>query len=260
MAKDSLGTVGRSLTTPSESSRSLVTKSVNEKYLEAVGPTITAAQLTEQLTRMNAVFGNPKDRTEGQIRIMANEWLRALGGYGAGTVVRAINQLIETWKFGWMGALAEVVEKCKMDDAGWRDAFGMIEEPNRGLTDWTGRGERFERDGRTTEEEIKHRISEVAEMKREANFNSGEIAPAFPREDVKPASQSMIVSPQARNSCAARRARNEKTCENSCARQHCAMREAEAARDIGAIDSQSPPTASDDFSGSGVRAGSEGTQ
>lgn len=193
-----------------------------------MGQKITAALLTEQLTRMNAVFGNPKDRTEGQIRIMANEWHRALGGFGAVTVVRAITRTIETWKFGWMGALAEVVELCKADDVSWRDALGLIEEPSRGLQNWTGRGERFERAGRTTQQEIQHRVSEVAEMKREIGFNPEPVGLVAPRENQKPASQSVEVSPQVRNSCAARRARNEKTCESSCARQSCALREQEA--------------------------------
>ncbi len=209
---------------------------------------------------MNAVFGNPKDRTEGQIRIMAAEWHRALGNFGTVTVVRAITQTIETWKFGWMGALAEVVEKCRTDEASWQDAYGMVQEPNRGLTDWTGRGERFERDGRDTQQEIQHRISEIAEMKRVVGFNSEPIAPDVTRSDAKPASQSVSVSPQVRNSCAARRARNEKTCENSCSRQSCALREHEAAQGGHAIDSQSPPTGSDDFSDPRPRPESEAAQ
>lgn len=226
--RDSLGTVGQSLITRSASSRNLETKSANERYREAVGQTITAAFLTEQLTRMNAVFGNPKDRTEGQIRIMANEWHRALSHFGAVTVARAITRTIETWKFGWQGALAEVVEQCRNDDASWRDALGMIQEPSRGLVDWTGRGERFERPGLTTAQEIEKRAAEIAAMKRDARFNSDASEIAIPREGQKPASQSMTLSPQTRNSCAARRARHEKTCEPSCQRQTCALRESEA--------------------------------
>lgn len=198
-----------------------------EKYRQTVGPSITAQLLTEQLTRMNAVFGNPKDRTDAQIRIMANEWHRALSHFGAVTVVKAITRTIETWKFGWQGALAEVVEQCRADDTSWRDAFGLKHEPLRGLEDWTGRGERFERAGRNTQEEIKHRVAEIAAMKREAGFNSAQDGIAVPREDQKPASTSIAVSAQIRNSCAARRARGEATCEESCSRQRCELRERE---------------------------------
>ena len=202
---------------------------MTEKYREAVGPKITAAILTDQLTRMNAVFGNPKDRTEGQIRIMANEWLRALSAFGAVTVVKAITRTIETWKFGWQGALAEVVEQCRADDTSWRDAFGLVQEPSRGLVDWTGRGERFEQEGRTTVEEIAHRAATVAAMKAESGFGKNSCdGVSVSREDVAPASKSIEVSFQVRNSCAARRARREPVCEENCSRQRCELRENEA--------------------------------
>lgn len=229
MERDSLGTVGQSLTIRSASSGSLVTNSASEKYREAVGPKITAAILTEQLTRMNAVFGNPKDRTEGQIRIMANEWHRALSAFGAATVVKAITRTIETWKFGWQGALAEVVEQCRADDASWRDAFGLIAEPSRGLEDWTGRGERFEQEGRTTVEEIAHRAATVAAMKAEAGFGKNSCdGVSVSHEHAAPASQSIAVSSALRNSCASRRARGEAVCEESCSKQRCELREREA--------------------------------
>lgn len=229
MAEDSLGEPGNLPTIRSASSGSLAMNSASEKYREAVGPKITAAILTDQLTRMNAVFGNPKDRTEGQIRIMANEWHRALSAFGAVTVVKAITRTIETWKFGWQGALAEVVEQCRADDTSWRDAFGLVQEPSRGLVDWTGRGERFEQEGRTTVEEIAHRAATVAAMKAESGFGKNSCdGVSVSREDVAPASKSIEVSFQVRNSCAARRARREPVCEENCSRQRCELRENEA--------------------------------
>ena len=176
-----------------------------------------------------------------QIRVMANEWLKALRIFGVQTVHRATTKCIQESK--WWPALAEVVALCRADEDGWRDALG-IKDDRRHVAE----PEAFAREGRTEAEEIAHRVAMVASMKRQAGFNSApEIDGDTAAHEPIAASKSTMVTPQVRNSCAARRARHEKTCETSCFRQSCALREHEAQRDTAAIDSQSPPTASERF-------------
>lgn len=180
-----------------------------------------------------------------QIRVMANEWLKALRTFGVQTVHRATTKCIQESK--WWPALAEVVALCRSDEDGWRDALGIKDERRHHAEPLA-----FAQDGRTEAEEIAYRAAQVASMKREAgiNLDAGNSDTVTPRE-VAAASQSAGVSFQIRNSCAARRARREKTCEENCAKQRCALRESEAMRadyaDARAIDSQSPPTASERF-------------
>ena len=175
-----------------------------------------------------------------QLRVMANEWMKALKPFGLKTVHRAVTKLIQESK--WWPALAEVLAVCRSDEEGWRDALG-IKDDRRYVAEPVA----FERDGRTTDEEIQHRVSEIAEMKRAAGFNSTSEGVMSPREDVKPASEFIGVSDQVRNSCAARRARNEKTCEISCSRQSCALREHGDTANTAANQPQSPHTASRDL-------------
>lgn len=186
-----------------------------------------------------------------QIRVMANEWLKALRAFGVQTVHRATTKCIQESK--WWPALAEVVALCRADEDGWRDALGIKDDRR-----YVAEPEAFARDGRTEAEEIAHRVAMVASMKREAGFNSApEVDGDTAAHEPIAASKSAIVTPQVRNSCAARRARREKTCEPSCFRQSCALREHEAAQGGVSIDSQSPPTGSSDFSDTGPRPESE---
>jgi hypothetical protein len=192
-----------------------------QKFREQAGQPISALQLTDELTRLNAVFGSPKDRTMDQIRVMANEWMKALKPFGRATVHRAVSKLIQESK--WWPALAEVLALCLADEEGWRDALGIKDDRR-----YVAEPDAFARDGRTEAEEIAHRAAMVASMRRDTGFNSAPIEPVAAHLEIKSASQSEIVTSQARNSCAARRARREKTCEPSCFRQSCALREAEA--------------------------------
>lgn len=175
-----------------------------------------------------------------QIRVMANEWLKALKGYGVATVHRAVTKMIHESK--WWPALAEVVALCRSDEDGWRDALGIKPERRYNAEPLV-----FAQDGRTEAEEIAHRVATIASMKREAGFNSDAPAEVFARSEKNPASQSVEVSAHIRNSCAARRARGEKTCELSCHRVACALRESEAASNHAPNPTTSPPTASESF-------------
>lgn len=176
-----------------------------------------------------------------QIRVMANEWLKALRAFGVQTVHRATTKCIQESK--WWPALAEVVALCRADEDGWRDALGIKDDRR-----YVAEPEAFARAGRTEAEEIAFRAAQVRSMKQQAGFNSSpEIDGDTAAHEPIAASKSEIVTPQARNSCAARRARRQKTCEASCFRQSCALREREAASDGAANQFSESPTASSDF-------------
>lgn len=195
------------------------------------------------MERLEAAWGPPKDRSAGQMASMLREWFAQLDRFGVRSVEAAFTHVIGTHKFQWAGAIVELVSYCTKDDSDWRDALGMREEPRH-----VAEPEAFARAGRTEAEEIAFRAAQVRSMKQQAGFNSSpEIDGDTAAHEPIAASKSEIVTPQARNSCAARRARRQKTCEASCFRQSCALREREAASDGAANQFSESPTASSDF-------------
>lgn len=228
--------------------------SVSDSALTAkVGRRLTPDDLASQLERLEASWGAPKDRTDAQMVAMTREWFSQLDRFGVRSVEAAFTHVIGTHKFQWAGAIVEIVSYCTKDDGDWRDALGMRAEPRH-----VAEPVAFASEGRTEAEEIAHRVAMIASMKRQAGFNSApDVDGDTAAHEPIAASKSAIVTPQVRNSCAARRARREKTCEPSCFRQSCALREHEAAQGGVAIDSQSPLTGSSDFSDTGPRPESE---
>lgn len=180
--QDSLG----SLTTRSESSANLPKSYA--RFREHVGERITAPQLAAEMTRLEAVFGAPKGRTSDLARVMANEWLNALGQFGRRSVHMAVTRLISTAK--WWPSISEVFELCEQHEDGWRDALGLKPDPKPAhrLEPY-----QFARNGRTEAEEIAHRAAQVLSWKRAANFGA---ADEEANEPPKPASQDMWISDQ----------------------------------------------------------------
>jgi hypothetical protein len=208
------------------------------------------------MQRLEDAWGAPKDRTQAQFIGMAREWFGQLDRFGVRSVDAAFTHVIGTHKFQWAGAIVEIVSYCTKDDGDWRDALGMRAEPRH-----VAEPVAFASEGRSEAEEIAFRVARVRLMKQEAGFNSNpEITGDTAAHEPIAASKSEIVTPQVRNSCAARRARRQKTCEPSCFRQSCALREHEAASDAHAIAPQSPPTGSDDFSDVDHRPESDAAQ
>ena len=156
---------------------------------------MTREELALQVLRLESSWGSPNNRTPEQFSIMCEEWFRALGRYGSKTVTAAVSHAIDHHKFGWTGSgpLPEIVSFCTRDDREWRDAIGMVNHsPHLQIQDMREVPEKFERDGRTREEEIEFRTRQVEEMKRRAGFKSAadieaeEIA-ARPRKEIPPA-------------------------------------------------------------------------
>ena len=124
-----------------------------------MGRQITPADLSLQLSRLEAVFGPPKDRTDGQKIMLAREWFEALRGYGLNTVTAAIDKLVRSWRFGWQGALAEASSLCMTDDDEWREALGMVRRDR-------DRSHRAEApDTPPTPEQIERVVAKVAALK-----------------------------------------------------------------------------------------------
>ena len=202
---------------------------------------MTPDDLDSQLGRLEAAWGAPKDRTDAQMVAMTRGWFAQLERFGVRSVEAAFTHVIGTHKFQWAGAIVEIVAFCTKDDSDWRDALGMRESPR-----YIAPPVAFERDGRSTEEEIQHRVSEIAAMKRDAGFNSApEITTDTASHERVAASQSASMSSQLRNSCAARRARKQETCNSSCARQSCWLRERGFEQDTDANQFSSAHTASE---------------
>lgn len=170
-----------------------------------------------------------------QIRVMANEWLKALRAFGAQTVHRATTKCIQESK--WWPALAEVVALCRADEDGWRDALGLKDERR-----YIAEPDTFARDGRTEAEEIAHRIATVKAMKAEAGFGTSEEIIGEARAPAAPASQDMRVSDALRNTKLVRELLEKQRHDVESGRVP-----ESSASDTTTIDSQSPPTASESF-------------
>lgn len=98
-----------------------------------VGEPIGPRDLAAEMARLNATFGLPKDRTPDQVRVMANEWLKALQGFGIKSLRYAVDNLIRNSK--WWPALSEVHALCKADHDGWKDALLIDRQPSYRASD-----------------------------------------------------------------------------------------------------------------------------
>lgn len=154
------------------------------------------------MARLEDAWGAPKDRTPAQFVGMAREWFLQLSRFGERTVEQAITHVIGTHKYGWASALPEIVMFCTRDDREWRE---VVELQVKALP--PPAPEKFERDGRTTAEEIEFREQQIAEMKRRAGFKSAadieaeEIA-ARPIRESQPAmkaSEALLATPLVRS-------------------------------------------------------------
>ena len=178
------------------------------------------------MERLEANWGPPKDRTAGQMVVMTREWFSQLERFGCKTVTDAFTHVIGNHEFQWAGVFPKILGFCTRDDREWRDVVAAkvlaLPAPAR-------EPEKFERDGRTREEEIEFRAQEIAEMKRRAGFGKHvEEIPGTPKKsEPKQASLDMTVSAHVLNSCAARRARKLPTCHENCIRKSCELRERE---------------------------------
>lgn len=189
----------------------------SERLREQVGETLTPEQLTYQMTRLNAAFGAPRDRSEDMTRMMAREWYRALKGFGHKTVASAVTKLIATSKF-WP-TISEVHAICDTDEHGWKDALGLLPRQG-GLADYTGRGEPQPKIAPLSAAELAaKKAADVLRMKAAYGDAFKEKTWIDRMDEWAPASQAMEVSDALRNSCAAKRARGEKTCEPNCSRK-----------------------------------------
>lgn len=153
------------------------------------------------MARLEDAWGAPKDRTPAQFVGMAREWFLQLSRFGERTVEQAITHVIGTHKYGWASVLPEIVMFCTRDDREWRE---VVELQVKALP--APAPEKFERDGRTREEEIEFRTQQIADMKRRHGFKSAadieaeEIA-ARPKKEIPPAmeaSEALLATPLVR--------------------------------------------------------------
>lgn len=186
-----------------------------EKLAEKVGEPITPLVIASEIARLTATFGPIKDRSADQVRIMANEWLKALQGFGIKSLRYAIDNLIRNSK--WWPALSEVYALCKADHDGWKDALLIDRQPSYKASD-DGWVKPPPAAPLTEAEKIAKRAADVlaAREKYKDFFKSQSLTDRI--DEWAPASKSADVSPALRNSCAAKRARGEPTCEPSCQR------------------------------------------
>lgn len=142
------------------------------------------------MARLEDAWGAPKDRTPAQFVGMAREWFLQLSRFGEKTVEQAITHVIGTHKYGWASVLPEIVMFCTRDDREWRD---IVELKTPALP---APSEKFERDGRTTEEEIAFREQEIAAIKKNTGYRSGDQVELeeFLKREKTPASQDQTVS------------------------------------------------------------------
>lgn len=209
---DSLG----SLTIPAASS--LRSGTVYERRLRE---TLTPEGLAGQLARLGAVYGPPKDRSREDVLLMTREWFSALEIFGQAMVADAVSKWITKGK--WWPSISEIREECERDRDDCKAILGLRDKPS-----YQAEPRSFCREGRTEAEEIVHRIAEVADIKKRLNYAPSQDGSLLPDREWVAASKDATVSDSVRNSCAARRARREPTCEPSCSRTVCAFKMATA--------------------------------
>ncbi len=211
--ENQLTEISRSPTTRSASLASLETKS--KRLQQAIGTPLEPKQLTDQMARLTATFGTPKDRTPDQMRMMVAEWFRVLRVYGNRTVTRAFDKTIETAK--WFPTIAEIADHCSKDQDSWKDAIGCTHQMGQQPFTDPPRGS-------ITQDEITKRVAQCTNWRREFGFGSSMDDLRIGEEGPVKASQDMTVSAMLLNTCAVRRSKGLSTCGNDCAKQSCELR------------------------------------
>lgn len=186
-----------------------------ERLRQATGEPITPAQLSDQLTRLNAVFGDPKGRADEQMFIMAREWFSALKGFGFKTLQLSVTKHIRDGK--WWPALSEIVALCRAEDESWRDVYGLVHMTGQ-PTFAAGKEPNLSVD------ELAKRAAAIMKFKADYGFNKPEHDIRIGEDTEVRASQEMTVSAELMRSCAVRRAKGLPTCRNDCAYQNCELR------------------------------------
>jgi hypothetical protein len=173
-------------------------------------------QLTDQMARLTATFGTPKDRTPDQMRMMVAEWFRVLRVYGSRSVTRAFDKTIETAK--WFPTIAEVADHCAKDDESWKDALGCAHQTGQKPFTDPPRGP-------ISPEEITKRAAQCLKWRKEFGFGSKPDDLRIGEEGQVKVSQDMAVSSALLNTCTVRRAKGLATCGDNCAKQTCELRQ-----------------------------------
>lgn len=162
--------------------------------------------------RLAVAFGPQRIEDPAQRKLLAREWIEALGGLEAHVVNSAMGAVIRKSKF-WP-TISEVLEACQPFD--YRTTEERFGAKHRDVTrEWlTAPG--FARGGRTVAEELVHRSSIVATAKVDRAYTQEpRIAGGRPVHEWAPASQDPPTI-HVKQSCAARRARGEPTCRHDC--------------------------------------------
>lgn len=152
--------------------------------------------------------------------MMLAEWQEAFGEHAPEHLHSAVSAAMRECVF-WP-AIAEISKPLREIR---REAVAELDQA-------TGRGRylpevvEFAREGRTEAEEIIHRTAQCLRWRVEAVAKFPPHVGGIAEEvrDVKPASREIGVSSALANSCAARRARGEKTCTHDCTRAKCDLR------------------------------------
>lgn len=213
--ENQLTEISKSPTTRSAYLASWETRS--NRLLQATGSPLEPKQLTDQMARLTATFGTPKDRTPDQMRMMVAEWFRALRVYGLKTVTRAFDKVIETAK--WFPTIAEIADLCSKDLESWRDAIGIGQHQM---------GQQPFRDpprGPISAEEIAKRAAQCLHWRKDFGFGGNASELRIGEDSEVKASQDTTVSSALLRSCAARRARGKPTCASDCAYQNCELKD-----------------------------------
>jgi hypothetical protein len=177
--------------------------------------------MLRQIARLALQFGDARVRSDEQQRMMLAEWTEAFGVHAPEHLHRAVSEAMKVCKF-WP-SIAEITEQLRE----------IRREAVRDLEILSGSGRfkpqdpPFARDGRTEAEEITHRTGQVLRWKAEARSTSGMSDPEPQTREWAPASREMTVSKTLLDSCAARRARGMSTCDATCQRSNCDLRESE---------------------------------
>lgn len=206
-------------TSPSRTTRSVSLDSLETKYRkleQATGKPIEPKQLTDQMARLTATFGTPKDRTPDQMRMMVAEWFRVLRGYGVRSVTRAFDKAIETAK--WFPTLAEIADHASRDEESWKDAIGCTHQMGQQPFKDPPRGP-------ISAEEIAKRAAMCRQWRDEFGFKGDREELRIGEDGEIRASQEPTVSASLLNSCAARRSKGLATCQHDCSRRSCELRE-----------------------------------
>lgn len=162
---------------------------------------------------MARCLSNYGERKGVDMRLQAAEWQATLGAYPFDRLNRALSEHIRTST--WWPTIANLVDLMQS------------ETPAPGLREHREAPKQFARDGRTEAEEIAHRVAQSLRWREEAGFGKT-VLPEEVIKTAKPASQDMTVSTALLRSCAARRSRGLRTCEPSCSKTSCSLKDCEA--------------------------------